>query len=86
MLSAHKIRTKFMQFRWAPLQDAEEDYAKLYGHVIRDVVLKEDPLRPYVSGSPTNGIKSEEENFISKTVSPWSTIYGDSKKELFLAN
>lgn len=52
-----------------------EDYVKLYIGVVRDETLKYDDSRDFLTSSPTNGIKSEEEGFIAEN--PYSLYYGD---------
>lgn len=67
-----------MEIRWGGGETAKENYRKLYGHVIRDIVIKEDPLRAYVPSSPTDGIRTEQDGFLPINVSAWSGNYGDS--------
>jgi beta-mannosidase len=52
------------------------DYVKLNVDTIRAVVLIEDPSRTFLISSPSNGIKTEQEGFVSTR--PDSLIYGDS--------
>lgn len=53
----------------------KEDYIKLYVETIRPVVNAADPSRSYVVSSPSNGVRSEEEGYISDN--PYSSLYGD---------
>jgi len=39
--------------------------------------MEEDRTRHFVVSSPTNGLKSEEENYIAEN--PYSALYGDGK-------
>jgi beta-mannosidase len=48
----------------------------LYVDTIKPIVNAEDPMRSYLVSSPSNGIKSEEDGYISKE--PYSALYGDS--------
>lgn len=70
-------------FRWGRDDEILENYRKLYAHLIKDIVSREDPLRPYLTSSPTNGIRSDEEHFVSISISPSSELYGDSKQTHF---
>lgn len=51
------------------------DYITLYVNTIKKIVSEEDNSRHYLVSSPTNGLKSEEENYIAKN--PYSSLYGD---------
>jgi len=53
----------------------KKDYVELYINHIRKLLLPEDTSRPFVSSSPSNGLVTEEENWIAKN--PQSTKYGD---------
>ena len=44
---------------------------------IRPIVIAEDSSRPFVVSSPSNGLASEEEDFVA--INPGSYNYGDSK-------
>lgn len=55
----------------------KSDYIKLYVDTIRPVIYKHDDTRPYVVSSPSNGLMTENEGYISKD--PYSPLYGDSK-------
>lgn len=52
-----------------------DDYRTLYIKTIKTEIDREDPTRPYVSSSPSNGILSSKENYIS--VDPSSKLSGD---------
>lgn len=54
------------------------DYIALYVNTIKKVVTEEDETRNYLISSPTNGLKSEEENYIAEN--PYSSLYGDGNK------
>lgn len=54
----------------------KEQYIKLYVDTIKPLVAAEDPSRAYLVSSPSNGIKSEEDGYISND--PYSALYGDS--------
>ena len=58
------------------------DYIKLYAGTIETIVKQEDPQRPFMMSSPSNGVKTEQEGGLAKSSNPQSTFYGDSK--LFL--
>lgn len=51
------------------------DYVALYVDTIKEIVTEEDATRDYLVSSPTNGLKSEEENYIAEN--PYSSLYGD---------
>ncbi|CAL8069241.1 unnamed protein product [Orchesella dallaii] len=51
------------------------DYVKLYIDTIKVLVVKLDPSRRFISSSPTNGIKSEEEGWVARN--PYDLKYGD---------
>jgi len=53
------------------------DYIALYVNTIKKTVKEEDKTRNFVVSSPTNGLKSEEENYIAEN--PYSALYGDGK-------
>lgn len=53
------------------------DYITLYVNTIKNIVTEEDKSRHYLVSSPTNGLKSEEENYIAEN--PYSGLYGDGK-------
>ncbi|NXB56637.1 MANBA mannosidase, partial [Struthidea cinerea] len=53
-----------------------KDYVTLYVKNIREVVLNEDKSRPFVASSPTNGLESVKEGWLSRD--PYDTHYGDT--------
>lgn len=55
------------------------DYVALYVDTIKKMVTEEDTTRDYLVSSPTNGLKSEEENYIAEN--PYSSLYGDGTAE-----
>lgn len=55
----------------------KQDYVELYVKTIRKIVQEEDPFRPFIVSSPTNGRQSEEDGYVAKN--PYSPLYGDSK-------
>ena len=68
-------------FRWPHANRDKrynEDYKKLYIDVIYAILKEEDPGRPFMASSPSNGIKTEKDGGLSRE-SPSSTKYGDSK-------
>ena len=55
------------------------DYVKLYINTIKKQVndLDLDPLRPFVSSSPSNGVVTEKEGWIA--MDPYSVYSGDGE-------
>ncbi|XP_068043586.1 beta-mannosidase isoform X4 [Anomalospiza imberbis] len=53
-----------------------KDYVTLYVKNIREIVLTEDKSRPFVASSPTNGLESVKEGWLSRN--PYDTHYGDT--------
>ena len=51
------------------------DYVQLYVKTVRRVVMEEDPTRPFVTSSPSNGVLSEKEGWVAKD--PSDERYGD---------
>ncbi|XP_072351307.1 beta-mannosidase isoform X2 [Scyliorhinus torazame] len=51
------------------------DYVQLYVNTIREIVLKEDRSRPYITSSPTNGAESVQEKWVANN--PYDVHYGD---------
>ncbi|RVE56873.1 hypothetical protein OJAV_G00210580 [Oryzias javanicus] len=49
-----------------------KDYVTLYVDNIRKIVLKEDPSRPFLVSSPTNGVESEREGLLGLDHVPWT--------------
>ncbi|XP_077033307.1 beta-mannosidase isoform X6 [Agelaius phoeniceus] len=52
------------------------DYVTLYVKNIHEIVLREDKSRPFVTSSPTNGLESVKEGWLSHN--PYDTHYGDT--------
>ncbi|KAM6361433.1 beta-mannosidase isoform 4-T14 [Alca torda] len=62
-----------------PYADREvyiKDYVMLYVKNIREIVLAEDRSRPFIASSPTNGLESVKEGWVSQN--PYDTHYGDT--------
>ncbi|XP_061843640.1 beta-mannosidase [Nerophis lumbriciformis] len=53
-----------------------KDYVTLYVDNIRAIVKEEDPSRPFLVSSPTNGAKSEREGYVA--ADPYDPHYGDT--------
>ncbi|XP_076002860.1 beta-mannosidase [Genypterus blacodes] len=53
-----------------------KDYVTLYVDTIKGIVQQEDPSRPFLVSSPTNGVKSEEEGWVA--TNPYDPHYGDT--------
>ncbi|CAH0385284.1 unnamed protein product [Bemisia tabaci] len=51
------------------------DYVKLYVDTIMPIMKRVDPNRMYVTSSPSNGLETLMENYLSKD--PQSSLYGD---------
>ncbi|KAK8396338.1 hypothetical protein O3P69_005403 [Scylla paramamosain] len=62
----------------------KEDYITLYVDTIRPLVLELDDSRSYVVSSPSNGIKSENDGYISQK--PGDTLYGDVHYYNYISN
>ena len=72
-------------FRWPGVRGNKQilnDYIKLYAGTIETIVKQEDPKRPFMMSSPSNGVKTEQEGGLAKSSNPQSTFYGDSKLSL----
>uniref|UniRef100_A0A3Q2PBK5 Beta-mannosidase n=1 Tax=Fundulus heteroclitus TaxID=8078 RepID=A0A3Q2PBK5_FUNHE len=52
-----------------------KDYVTLYVNNIRRIVQEEDPSRPFLVSSPTNGAESEQEGWVA--ANPYDPRYGD---------
>lgn len=61
-----------------PFKPYYDDYVKLYIDTIKVLTEELDPSRKFISSSPTNGIKTEEEGWVAAY--PYDLRYGDSKK------
>ncbi|KAF7666144.1 hypothetical protein LDENG_00116800 [Lucifuga dentata] len=53
-----------------------KDYVTLYVNNIRAIVQEEDPSRPFLVSSPTNGAESEKEGWVA--ANPYDPHYGDT--------
>jgi len=60
------------------------DYIRLYVDVIGAIVQKEDPSRPFVVSSPSNGKFSEQQEYVASN--PQSSSYGDMHYYNYYAN
>lgn len=54
------------------------DYITLYVDVIKELVEAEDPSKPFVVSSPSNGLRTEQEGFVAAW--PGDPRWGDSEK------
>ena len=57
------------------MKSYEDQYRSLYISTVRQVVLDENLRIPFVASSPSNGIESERENWISRN--PYDVRFGD---------
>ncbi|KAH9639264.1 hypothetical protein HF086_014128 [Spodoptera exigua] len=62
----------------------QKDYIKLYVETIKPIVQDLDPGRRYLVSSPSNGLESEKENYISHN--PYDPHYGDTHYYNYLAD
>ncbi|XP_022817754.1 beta-mannosidase [Spodoptera litura] len=62
----------------------KNEYIKLYVETIRPIVQDLDPGRRYLVSSPSNGLESEQENYISHN--PYDPHYGDTHYYNYLAD
>jgi beta-mannosidase len=53
----------------------KDDYVRLYVETVRPIVTSLDTSRSFVVSSPSNGVQSELDSYIS--LNPGSTLYGD---------
>ncbi|KAH9422748.1 hypothetical protein DERP_003428 [Dermatophagoides pteronyssinus] len=58
------------------MNEYKRDYHQLYIDTIMPIILQEDVSRPFVSSSPSNGIVSQRENYLS--TDPQNKRYGDN--------
>lgn len=56
----------------------KKDYIKLYVDVIKTEVEKIDKTRPFVVSSPSDGLFTEQHNYLGPD--PYSNLYGDGKE------
>ncbi|OWR54386.1 Beta-mannosidase [Danaus plexippus plexippus] len=66
------------------IEKYKAEYVHLYVDIIKPIVNAIDPGRRYLVSSPSNGIKSEEEGFMSKN--PYDPHYGDTHYYNYLAD
>ncbi|KAK7792890.1 hypothetical protein R5R35_000439 [Gryllus longicercus] len=59
----------------ANFQQYKSDYVNLYANTIRPLVLELDPTRDYVVSSPSNGLETDKEGYVS--TNPGNALYGD---------
>ncbi|XP_053372785.1 beta-mannosidase-like [Mercenaria mercenaria] len=57
-------------------QKLMSDYVKLYINTIQDIVKEDDPTRPFLISSPSNGVRTVMDGGISNT-DPGGVLYGD---------
>ncbi|XP_050011677.1 beta-mannosidase isoform X3 [Alexandromys fortis] len=69
------LRVNWFHVNPSDLETYFKDYVTLYVRNIREVVLSEDKSRPFIVSSPTNGVKTMAEGWIS--YHPNSNHYGD---------
>ena len=54
----------------------KQDYIALYIDTIRDELLVEDPTRPFLASSPSNGKVTEQNGWISENPRPSDPRFG----------
>ncbi|XP_057649129.1 beta-mannosidase isoform X2 [Chionomys nivalis] len=69
------LRVNWFHVNPSDLETYFKDYVTLYVRNIREIVLSEDKSRPFIVSSPTNGVKTMAEGWISND--PNSNHYGD---------
>ncbi|NXU08143.1 MANBA mannosidase, partial [Pardalotus punctatus] len=70
------IANNWFSIPYADIGAYIQDYVTLYVKNIREIVLSEDKSRPFVASSPTNGLESVKEGWLSQD--PYDTHYGDT--------
>lgn len=60
----------------------KQDYIKLYVDTIQPIVEQNDPTRSYTVSSPSNGLRTVEEGYIS--ANPYSPVFGDGNYQSHL--
>lgn len=55
----------------------KKEYIQLYVDTIKNTLLAIDTTRSFLISSPTNGLKSEKEGYVSKN--PYDDLYGDGE-------
>ena len=72
----NSIRFKLTRYNTASNYERyHQDYIRLYVDVMSVIVKREDPSRPFVVSSPSNGKFSEQEDYSANN--PQSQLYGD---------
>ncbi|XP_077419388.1 beta-mannosidase [Vanacampus margaritifer] len=61
-----------------------KDYVTLYVDNIMAIVKQEDPSRPFLVSSPTNGAESKQEGYVARD--PYDPRYGDTHFYSYLAD
>ncbi|XP_038167882.1 beta-mannosidase isoform X1 [Arvicola amphibius] len=69
------LRVNWFHVNASDLETYFKDYVTLFVKNIREIVLSEDKSRPFIVSSPTNGVKTMAEGWIS--YDPNSNLYGD---------
>ncbi|KAK2519920.1 Manba, partial [Columba guinea] len=70
------IASNWFSIPYADRETYIKDYVMLYVKNIQEIVLAEDKSRPFIASSPTNGLESIKEGWISQN--PYDTHYGDT--------
>ncbi|KAM6136616.1 beta-mannosidase isoform 2-T19 [Phoenicopterus ruber ruber] len=70
------IASNWFSIPYADREVYMKDYVMLYVKNIREIVLTEDKSRPFIASSPTNGLESVKEGWLSQN--PYDTHYGDT--------
>ncbi|XP_066576843.1 beta-mannosidase isoform X2 [Amia ocellicauda] len=70
------IATDWFHIPPAEREVYRRDYVQLYINNIREIILREDSSRPFLSSSPTNGEESVQEGWIAEN--PYNPNYGDT--------
>ncbi|NWU97336.1 MANBA mannosidase, partial [Upupa epops] len=70
------IASNWFSIPYADREVYMKDYVMLYVKNIREIVLNEDKSRPFIASSPTNGLESVKEGWLSQN--PYDTHFGDT--------
>lgn len=62
----------------------KKEYVHLYVNVVREAVLAVDKSRYFMISSPSNGLQSDNEGYVSSH--PYDPLYGDGKKQSSYTN
>ncbi|XP_075226998.1 beta-mannosidase-like [Lycorma delicatula] len=65
-------------------QQYKNDYVRLYVDTIKKIVEANDKSRSYITSSPTNGLKTDEEGSVS--LSPYDRLFGDIHEYTYYAD